>query len=132
MGSGVICDPEVIGIKTGLFVVGVRMVAENHADAGVDDLGRHAVAILIGHPRFGVPRAAMKLAELRHPRRTREFLSGFAGRRNQAHRDRVFHTLNDIGIATLVVPYDAGRGVLIFLVDTVDIGLGRLHDVRVR
>ena len=41
------------------------MVAEDHADAGIDDLGRDPVAILIGHPRLGVPSAAMQFLEFR-------------------------------------------------------------------
>ena len=74
----------------------------------------------------------MEFAELRHPSGACEFLRGLAGSGDEAHRNGVFHAFDDVGIATLVVPDDARRSVLIFLVDTVDIGLGRLHDVRVR
>ena len=40
------------------------MVAEDHADGGIDDLGGDAVAILIGHPRVGIPSALVQVFEL--------------------------------------------------------------------
>jgi len=50
-------------MHTGGLVGEIRVVAQRHAHRGIDDLGDHAVAVLIGDPVFGVIAAAMELLE---------------------------------------------------------------------
>src|ERR1039458_6889793 len=56
-------DPAVVGVEAGLLVVAVAVVADLHADSWVDDLGAHAIALLVGHSRFRVPAGPVKVAE---------------------------------------------------------------------
>ena len=48
-GVAVLRDPQIVGVEARLLVVEVGMIAEDHADAGIDHFGGDAVAILIGH-----------------------------------------------------------------------------------
>ena len=44
-------DPAVVGLEAGPLEVDVGVVADHHPDRRVDDLGRHAVADLVGDAR---------------------------------------------------------------------------------
>ena len=125
-------DPEVVSVETGLFVVGIRMITENHADARIDDLGGDAIAILVRHPCFRIPSAAMQVRKLGELGRGGKLLRGYSRGRDQTHRDGLLHPFDDVGIAALLLPYDTGRDILVFLVDTRRVGVRRLHDMRVR
>ncbi len=107
------------------------MVAEHHADAGIDNFGVHAIAILVGHPRLGIPPATMEIVKLREPCRGRETFGGNTRGSNETHRDGLLHSIDDVGIAALLLEDDARRGVFVLLIDARDVGIGRLHDVRV-
>src|SRR5258708_3430533 len=63
--GAVLAYPQVVGVEASLLVIEVAMVAEHHADGGIDDFGGDAVAILVGHPRIGIPSAAMHFLDLR-------------------------------------------------------------------
>src|ERR1700687_2436758 len=64
MRGAVLADPQVVRVEAGLLVIEVAMVAEDHPDRRVDDLGGDAVAILVGHARVGIPTTAMHLLAL--------------------------------------------------------------------
>src|SRR5215469_5542073 len=129
MGAAVFGDPEIVGVETSLFVIGVWMIAEDHTDAGIDDLGGDAVAVLVGNSRLGVPCAGSQFVELGASGGTGQLLGSLARRGDKAHRDRIFHSIDDVGIAALVVPYDARGDVFVLAVDPRNVSIGRLHDV---
>jgi len=39
------------------------MIAEQHADAGIDDLGGDAVLVLVGEAPLGIPATAVQVVE---------------------------------------------------------------------
>ena len=53
--------PEVVGVEARLLVVGVGMVAQQHADARVQDLGRHTIAILLTETCQRIPPPGVQL-----------------------------------------------------------------------
>ena len=60
----VLGDPAVVGLEAGVLEVDVAVVAQHHADRRVDDLGGHAVAVLVGEAGRRVPAAAVQVLEL--------------------------------------------------------------------
>ena len=54
-------DPAVVGVETGLLVVPVGVVAQQHPDRWVEDLGTHAVAVLLVEAHDRVPAAGVQL-----------------------------------------------------------------------
>ena len=86
-------EPAVVGVEAGLLVVEVGMVADQHADRGIDDLGGHAVLVLVGEPRRGIPAAAVQILEFRAP--YADVLGRHAGGGDQAHRHRRLHAVDD-------------------------------------
>ena len=100
MRGAVFGDPEVVGVEAGLLVVEVLVIAQHHADGGIEDLGRHAVALLIGEPRVGVPAAAVHVLE-RHAVRA-DLLGRLARRCDEAHRDRLAHPVDDEHVAAVI------------------------------
>lgn len=57
------------------------MAAQSHTNAGVYDLGRYAVALLVRNAEFRIPTTAVKLLKFRAHRL--HLLSFDAGRRDQ-------------------------------------------------
>ena len=129
MRGAVLGDPLVVGVEARVLEVEVGMVAEHHADGRVEDLGRHAVALLIGEPRLGIPAAAVHVLEAGAEHR--QLLGALAGGGDEAHRDRLVDALDDEEVAALRVADDVGRAVLKRRVDPVDVRVRRLGDVRV-
>ena len=68
----------------GLSVLDVGVQTDHHPDARIDDLAVHAIARLVVEAGVGIPAATVERlpADARHA----DFLGGFSGRRDQAHR----------------------------------------------
>src|SRR5262249_39921976 len=124
----VLADPLVVRRKARVLEVEVRMIAQHHADARVEDLRRHAITILIGQARVWIPAAAMELLEpgAEH----RQLLGALAGRRHEPHRDRLVQPLDDEEVSALFITDDVGRAIAELRVDPGDVRVGRLCDVR--
>ena len=56
-------DPLVVRVEARVLVVAVGVVAEDHADRRVDDLGDHAVGVLVVQAGLGIPAAAVQVLE---------------------------------------------------------------------
>src|ERR1700685_3615332 len=130
MRGAVLAYPEVVGVEAGLLVIEVAMVAEDHADRRIDHFGGDAIAILIGHARVGIPSAAMHLRKLRadRPQLARVLARG----RCQRDVDRTREVLDDEHIAQLLVVDHVRSGILILVIDSIDVSVGWLGDMRVR
>ena len=130
MRRAVLGDPPVVGVEAGLLVVEVGMVAEHHADGGVEHLRAHPVHVLVGEARVGVPAAPVHVLESgpEHPER----LGGLAGRGHEAHRDGLVHPVDHEQVAPLGVAHHVGRPLAEAPIDPVDVGIRGLGDVRVR
>ncbi len=122
-------EPAVVGVEAGLLVVEVGMVADQHADGGIDDLGRHAVLVLVGQPRRGIPAAAVQILEFRAA--DADVLGRHAGRGDQAHRHRRLHAVDEIDVAHAFLVDDMRRPLAPRRIDVVDVAVGRLGDVRI-
>src|SRR5271156_2218991 len=129
MRGAVLAYPKVIGIEAGLLVVEVAMVAENHADGRVDDFGGDAVAILVRHARVGIPSALMQLLELRAG--GPEIFRVLAGGGGERDVNRTREVLDDKDVAELLVMNHVRSSILILVIDSIDIGVGRLGDMGV-
>ncbi len=129
MRRAVLGDPEVVGVEAGLLVVEVAMVAEHHADVGIDDFGGDAVAILVGHPRVGIPSAAMHLVELRAYRS--QLARILARGRRERDVDRTREVLDDEHVAELLVVNHVRRRILVLVIDSIDVSVWRLGDMRI-
>ena len=112
-----------------MLEVEVRMVAEHHPDRRIQDLGRHAVTVLIGEPRVRIPAAAMEILEPRAEHR--EVLRALPGSRDEPHGDRLVEAVDDEEVTALRIVHHVRRAVAKALVDPIDVGAGRLGDVRV-
>jgi hypothetical protein len=125
----VLGDPAVVGLEARVLVVGVAVVAQDHADGGIDDLGGHAVTQLIGEARRGIPAAAVEIGEViaLHADLVRCFAGGGRG----ADVDGVLEPVDDEHVAVGSGVDHARCAVEERLVDVVDVGAGRLGDVRV-
>ena len=129
MCAAVLREPEVVGVEAGVLVVEVGVVAEHHADRRVDDLGRHAVAVLVGQPRVRIPAPAVHVLE---PRPEHGQLGGILARAgHQAHGNGPRQALDDEQVSALVVPHDTRGAVLEAAIDAVHVRVRRLGDVRV-
>ena len=123
-------DPAVVGLEARVLVVEVGVVAEQHADRRVDHLGAHAVAVLVGR---GAPRDPTRRGAA-PSNRAPNIVSSSAGLPAAATRP--------IGIG-LSMPSMTNRSPRFGswtmrgarsrkrAVDAVDVGAGRLGDVRV-
>ncbi len=129
MRVAIFSDPQVVGVEAGFLVVEVAMVTQHHPDGGIDDLGGDAVAILVGHPRVGIPSAAMHLLEFAAT--DFEILGIAAGRGGKPDIHRTREILDDKHVAELVVADHARRGIFIFGIDPIDVGPGGLGDMRI-
>ena len=103
------------------------MIAEQHPDRRINDLGGDAVAILIGHARIGIPAAAMHVLELHAG--DREFLGRLARRREQSHRDRTLHAVDHEHVAHLGVTNHVRRAFAKLAVASINVGAGRFGNV---
>jgi hypothetical protein len=105
------------------------MVAQHHADRRVQDLGRHAVAILIGQPRVRIPAATVELIEpgAEHG----ELLRTLAGGGHEPHRNRLREPLDDEEIAALRIVHHVRRAIAESRLDPIEVRVRRLGDVRV-
>ena len=93
-----------------------------------DDLGSHAVTVLIGCACFGVPAAAVKRVKFRTS--CAEFRRVFSRCGHKAQWDRTVHAGNDVDFAALRV-IDNPRGIVAQLrIDEVDVTVGRFGDVE--
>jgi hypothetical protein len=129
MRRAILGDPQVVGVEAGLLVVVILMIAEQHANRGVDHFGVDAVALLVGHASFWIPSATMQVLELRA-----EHLQVFgilAGRCDETHRDWFLHPLDHKDVAHLIVVDHVRSGVLVLMVDTIDVTARRLRDVGI-
>ena len=122
-------EPAVVGVEAGLLVVEVGMVADQHADRRIDDLGGHAVLVLVGKPRRGIPAAAVQVLEFRAP--YADVLGRHAGGGDQAHRHRRLHAVDEVDVAHAFLVDDVRRLLAPRRVDVVDVAVGRLGDVGV-
>ncbi len=61
--GAIFSQPAVVGFEAGLLEVEVRVIAQQHADGGIDHLGADAVPVLIGEAVLGVPAAAPEIGE---------------------------------------------------------------------
>ena len=125
----ILADPLVVRREARVLEVEVRMIAQHHADGRVEDLRGHAVAILIDQPRVRIPAAAMELLEpdAEHG----QVLGPLPGRGHETHRNGLREPLDDEEIAALRIAHDVRRAIAELRVDPVDVGVGRLGDVRV-
>src|SRR5260221_13710420 len=131
MGRAVAGEPAVVRVEAGLLVVGVAVVAQHHADARVDDLSGHAVAVLGGHAGLWVPAAAVQVVEPRAQQL--DLLRLLAGGRDRAEYDRLLHPVDDEALTEALAEVDQSRRpVAPRGIDVVDVAVGRLGDVRVR
>ena len=55
----VVRQPAVVSVEAGFLVIEVRVVAEHHAHARIDDLTVYAVTRLVLEPGIGIPTAAV-------------------------------------------------------------------------
>src|ERR1700722_10049136 len=129
MRGAVLAYPQVVSVEACLLVVEVAMVAEDHADGGIDNLGGDAVAILVGHPRVGIPSALMHLLELRAE--CSQLARVLARGRRQRDVDRTREVLDDEHVAQLLVVNHVRHRILILVIDSIDVSVGRLGDMRV-
>ena len=122
-------QPAIVGVEARLLVVEVGMIAEQHADAGIDHLGGNAVLVLVGEPLGRIPAAAMQIVE--PGAADADVLGVDAGRGDQAHRHRRLHALDDVDVAHPFLVDDMRRPLPPRRVDMVDIAVRRLGDVRI-
>ena len=96
---------------------------------GVDDLGGHAVLVLLADARVRVPAARVHLLEA--DAGGADLLGRLPGGRDQPHGHGVVEPVAEEGVAELLdVPHLRGQ-VLPLGVDEVDVGVGGLADVAV-
>ena len=106
------------------------MIAQHHADGGVDNLGRNAVFGLVGKPRMRVPAAAVQIFEATAI--DADLLRLFARGRDEAQCNGAVHTVNEEEVAGLPLVNDARRLVFPFGVDEIRVGIGRFSDMGIR
>ncbi len=129
MRRAVLANPQGVLVEARLLVIEVTMVAEDHPDRRVNDLGGDAIAILIGHARVGIPSAAMHLLELCANRL--ELAGVFASRCRQRDVDRAWKILDQKNVAELLVMNHVRGGVFVLRVDPVHVGTGRFGDMGI-
>src|SRR5947208_7442268 len=130
MARGVLRVPAVVRLEARPLVVEVLVVADLHADGGVQHLGRDAVAQLVGEAGFRVPAAAVQAFEPHSG--DPDLFRRLARRRHQAHRHRRLHPGDDEQVADVFAHELEMRSLIAPLgVDAVDVGVGRLGDVRI-
>src|SRR5215831_7100037 len=130
MGRAVLGDPPVVRVEARFLVVEVLVVAELHPDGRVQHLGRDPVASLIGEAGLGIPAAPVQVLESHAS--DADLLRGLARRGHQPHRYGRLHPRDHEEITDLVAHELEARGVVAVLgVDAVDVGVGRLGDVRI-
>jgi hypothetical protein len=125
----VLGDPQVVGVEARLHEVAVLVVADRHADGGVEDLAGDPVALLIVQPSFGIPAAAMQLLEL--DAEHGQLFGALPGGGDHSHRDRVLHPRDHEDVAELVVAHDVRRSIAKHGIDARRISIRRLGDVGV-
>ena len=129
MPTAEVRDPAVVGVKAGLLVVEVGVVAQQHAHRGIDDFGGHAVAVLIGHAGIRIPAATMQVAEFHTG--LGDLLRSLAGGSDQTQVDRPLHAVDLEGVALSFDRDEARRLVAPGPVDMGEVGIGRLGDMRI-
>ena len=122
-------EPPVVGVEACFLVVKVRMIADQHADCGIDDLGSHTILVLIIEPNLGIPAATVQIVELGAA--DTDILGGNAGCGDQAHRDWRFHALDNIDIAHPLLVDDTRRPSPPRRIDMVDVAVGRFGDMGI-
>ena len=123
-------DPLVVRVEARLLVVPVRVVAQDHADRRVDDLGGHAVAVLVVEPRLGIPAAAVQVLEPFVDVEA-DLLGRPPGCRDEPERHERVPVVDEHHVAQDVVMLEARRAVAVRGIDVVEVARRRLGDVRV-
>src|SRR6185437_15888205 len=106
------------------------MIAEQHPNRGVYDLGGDSIPILVRHARVRIPSAAMQLLEF--DAEQRQLVRRLAGRGDEAHRYWPLHPFDHEQVAFLVVVDQMGRAISEPGVDKIDVGVWRFGDMRIR
>ena len=122
-------EPSIVGVETGLLEIEVGMVADQHADGRVDDLGGDPVPVLILQAGGGIPAAAVQILEPRAP--DPDVLGRNPGRRDQAHGHGRLHAIYDVDIPHAVVAHDVRRPITVRRVDMAAVTVGRLGNMRI-
>jgi hypothetical protein len=126
----VLRDPAVVRLHAGVLVVEVLVVAEHHAHGGVEDLADDAIAVLVCGSLRRVPPAAVQLVE--GDAHHRDLLGRLPRGGHEAHGHGLALEAGDHEDVTGgVVPVHVGRSIAEGRIDAVDVGVGRLGDVRV-
>jgi hypothetical protein len=105
------------------------VVADHHPDRRVDDLGRDAVADLVGDACGGVPARPVDVAE--EDTRLGQLLGRLAGCRDEPDGDRVLHPRHHEEVATLVIGDHVRRLIPVCRIDVRAVAVGRFGDVRI-
>ena len=123
-------DPQVVRVEARLLVVGVGMVAQDHADRRIDHLGRDTVAVLFLQPLFGIPTTGMQLFP-RHEDVRVDLVGGPAGRGHHAIGQSAATVVDRHRGAHRLVG-DRDRCPITELgIDAIDVTVSRFGDVRV-
>ena len=123
-------DPLVVRTEARGLVVAVGVVAQDHPDRRVHHFRAHTVDVLVREARFGVPAAAVQLVE-RVPAVEPDLLGRSTGRGDEPHRHERLTVVHEHDVAERLVMLEARRAVAVRGVDAIDVGAGRLGDVRV-
>ena len=122
--------PFIVGAEHFRLIVKVRMVAEKHPQAGIDDLAVDAVLILVEQPLLGVPSANKALIET-SVGAIGQRLAAQAGPRRERDRKGVGHPVDYENIAALGGALELWRGFRKAPRNPAFVNLWRLGDVRI-
>ena len=124
-------DPPVVRLEARVLVVDVGVVAQQHADRRVDDLGRDAVAVLVAEPR--APDPSRRDAARRTACRCRAGLRRSGRPAAATSQNGTSDCPLSISITSPSVSSWCRRGARsrYARIDAVEVGVGRFGDVRV-
>ena len=122
-------DPAVVGGKAGRLVVEILVIAQQHANSGINDFGSNAVARLILHASVRIPAASMQLAEF--DPRSGDLVRRLAGRGDQPQMNRLFHAVDLKHVAIAFGGNNARRLVAPGAINMRGVGVWCFGNVRV-
>ncbi len=126
-GLAISLQPAVIGRHAGLLVFEIGVIAQNHANRGIDDFGTDAIEILVRRAQCPVPATAVQFIEFSaaHAQGARIL----AGRGHQTDGNGFFHAFDDIDIAVLFIVDQMRRTITKAGIDMVNITIGWLGNM---